>query len=266
MLDLLAETLKRVWRILATGFSFILFAVGAILVAVLGIIFILPLPIPKFRKQLWFRNLLRIGCSFFVYVVQLLGLLSLSTRRQVGSPVSGHIIVANHPTLLDAVILIAEFGNICCIVKQTLKKHPITALPVSLAGYIPNSSEDILELAKAKLGAGENILIFPEGTRSDKSEVVSRFKRGAANIAINSDSPILPVTIWCLPRTLAKQEKWYQVPISPPRFVVTIGSPILVADSIDVERPRTVQYRHLTRFLSDHYDRALEDANCFIGD
>jgi len=254
---LVIKRLSYIWRTLATGISFFLFGLGSLAIGVLSAIFIAPLPITNARKQIWVRAFIRSGCAFFVVVMRTMGLLSLSVRRSSTGQVVGHIIVANHPTLLDAVFLIAEFNNVCCIVKQGLWRNPLTVIVVSLAGYIPNSSEQLVELAEKKLKAGENILIFPEGTRSKSGDEQLQFKRGAANIAIVTSSPILPVLIQCSPPTLQKGEKWYQVPGSPPRFTLMIGSAINISDCIDISRPRTVQYRHLTRYLKAYYQEKI---------
>ncbi len=246
------------WRLAATAFSYILFGLGAFLLGVLGAVLITPLPVAIRKKRAIFRYLVCSGCRFFVFVMRALGLLSVEITGKMQTAVRGHIIIANHPTLIDAIFLIAEFKDPCCIVKGALETNPFTSLAIYLAGYIPNSSLDFLELATARLEEGENILIFPEGTRSrTEDEMTLNFKRGAANVAVVSDSPIIPVLLTCEPLTLAKGEKWYAIPVTPPHFSIAIGAPIRIADSIDVNRPRTVQYRYLTRFLADFYQEWL---------
>jgi len=266
MLTSLSKRLDLMWRVVATGISFFLFGLGALLVGILSALFIAPLPFAKARKQAWIRAIIRHSCVFFIFVMRRLGLLTVSIERPIRAPIVGHIIIANHPTLLDAVFLIAEFGNICCIVKRGLWHNPLTVIVVNMAGYIPNSSERLIELAQKKLRAGENILIFPEGTRNSHDGELS-FKRGAANIAIMTSSPMLPVIIRCSPRTLQKGEKWHQVPASPPRFTLQVNPVINAADCIDISKPRTVQYRHLTRFLSEYYQALLsrDQHVCFEG-
>lgn len=251
------KRLSHIWRTLATGISFFLFGLGSLTIGVLSAIFIAPLPIADARKQIWIRAFIRSGCTFFVIVMRAMGLLSLSVQRSNTDLLVGHIIVANHPTLLDAVFLIAEFNNVCCIVKQGLWRNPLTVIVVSLAGYIPNSSEQLVELAQKKLKAGENILIFPEGTRSQSDGEPLQFKRGAANIAIAASSPILPVLVQCSPPTLQKGEQWYRVPESQPRFSLMIESAVNIGDCIDISKPRTVQYRHLTRYLREYYQEKM---------
>ena len=74
-----------------------------------------------------------------------------------------------------------------------------------------------------------SLLIFPEGTRTEKGEYLNEFQRGAANIAIRANVPVRPVLITCTPSTLTKNEKWYHVPAQP--FHIEIK----VLDGIDVQ-------------------------------
>lgn len=83
-------------------------------------------------------------------------------------------------------------------------KHIVKSL------YIINSLdfEDILQKCDESLKKGNNLIIFPEGTRTIPS-VKSQISRGAAHIAINSQCNILPIRINCFPAGLLKNQKWY---------------------------------------------------------
>ena len=61
----------------------------------------------------------------------------------------GVLVVANHPTLLDAVLLMAVMPNATFIVKAAMAHNPITCWIVSLAGYIPNDEVGVELVEKA---------------------------------------------------------------------------------------------------------------------
>jgi 1-acyl-sn-glycerol-3-phosphate acyltransferase len=178
--------------------------------------------------------------------------MSYRVERQQTSQVSGHLVIANHPTLIDALFVLAYIDNLCCVVKPALCSNPFTRLTVRLAGYIASDSEALIDLSKRKLDAGENLLIFPEGTRNEYDTQLD-FKRGAANIAVVSGCPILPVVIGFSPRALQKHEKWYKLPSTKSKILIRITRSLELQECVDRSLPRTVQYRRLTQYFREFY-------------
>ena len=92
--------------------------------------------------------------------------------------------LANHPSLIDVVVLISIIPNADCVVKAHLFKNPFLRGVVKNTGYISNADpEGLLVDCKKSLAAGNNLIIFPEGTRTKVGQAV-KFQRGAANIAL----------------------------------------------------------------------------------
>ena len=93
------------------------------------------------------------------------------------------IIVANHPSLLDVVYLISVIPNADCIVRGGLTRTPFVAIIKQL--YLVNNMglEEMLDLSKKSLNEGNNLIIFPEGTRTPRHGT-NQFKRGASRIAV----------------------------------------------------------------------------------
>lgn len=254
--------LRRVWAVIAAAISYTTFGIGALL---LGLVFRLIdwLPLSLTKKQRWIRHCIHISCLSFINLMRFLGLLTyqLSVTSTDKVKESGCIVVANHPSLIDAVFILAANKNISCIVKGALWNNFFTSAVVKLAGYIPNDSKDFIEIAVEKLRMGDSILIFPEGTRNTYNEQLD-FRRGAANIAVVANAPILPVLITSNPRALQKGEKWYSIPDGGSHFSIQSGDLLNLTSCIDVTRPRTVQYRHLTRYLKKHYLAWLANTSC----
>ena len=119
------------------------------------------------------------------------------------------IIVANHNSHFDTLILMSLFSG-----SQILKIHPVAAADyfcntkfktfvfTKLLGIIPISrkvrkarEEELFKDINESLRAGESVIIYPEGTRGNDSNL-SKFKSGVAHIArMNPDIPVVPCYI-----------------------------------------------------------------------
>ena len=246
--------LNRYWRVVATGFSFCLFGLGGFIIGA-AFLLVKPLPFSTQRKRRWIRRIISRCCTFYIQIMRAMGLLTYSFEMNTPLP-AGALIIANHPTLLDAIFILAYYDNLCCIMKSALWQHPATASAARLAGYISNDSENFIEEAVTNVSNGENLLIFPEGTRN-QTDVDPSFKRGAANIALSAACPILPIIIRCEPRTLQKGEKWYQVPATKPHFSFATDNLLYPEHHVPTDKPRTVRYRRLTHHLEQYYHQVF---------
>jgi len=239
------------WRIVAAGISYLVFAIGAFIPGIY--VFCLALfPMNAETKQVKVRRAIQLLCLFYVNFMQFLGLIKITLQDTSKEVTSGHLVIANHSMLIDALFILAYVDNLCCVVKEQLCHNPFTRIPVKLAGYISNSADDFINQADRKIKAGENVLIFPEGTRN-RFDTQLEFKRGAANIAIISNCPILPIVIKAIPRTTQKGESWWQLPPTKSRVLIHIKPSLSIKGSIDTSLPRTLQYRRLNTFWREFY-------------
>ncbi|MBC8118529.1 MAG: 1-acyl-sn-glycerol-3-phosphate acyltransferase, partial [Burkholderiaceae bacterium] len=67
--------------------------------------------------------------------------------------------------------------------------------------------------------AGEVLVLFPECTRTG-ADGVMRLRRGAAQIAVRSGCPVIPVTIDFSEPLLTKRSRWWQAPKVKPHVRV----------------------------------------------
>ncbi len=239
------------WRIIAAGISYVVFAIGAFVPGVY--VFCLALfPMNAKTKQAKVRRAIQLLCLFYVNFMQFLGLIKITLEDNRTKTTTGHLVIANHSMLIDALFVLAYVDNLCCVVKEQLCHNPFTRIPVRLAGYISNSADDFVEQADHKITIGENVLIFPEGTRN-RFDTQLEFKRGAANIAIISACPILPIVIKAIPRATQKGESWWQIPSTKSRVLINIKATMLTQDCIDKSLPRTLQYRRLNKHWREFY-------------
>ena len=171
----------------------------------------------------------------------------------------GLLILANHPTLIDVVILIALVKNANCIVKDALFRNPFTWGPIHGAQYISNANgETLFEECVETLQQGSALVIFPEGTRSVPGEPL-KLQRGAANLAIRGDRNITPVAINCTPSTLTKGQKWYQIPERPFHITLHIAEDITIKSLTEQFTP-SLAARKLTAQLKDFFTEETQKA------
>lgn len=192
----------------------------------------------------------------YVRIMRSLGLLRFDIDASLKRKTTGKLFIANHPTLLDVVFILSAVPDVNCIVKAALWKNPFTFAVVTMAGFIRNDTDDLIAVAADNLKGGQNLIIFPEGTRTVDLKNLD-FKRGGAHIAVAAGAPIQPILIDCDPITLRKHEKWFQVPNQPPLFTLRGLPEIVIEECIDTSRPKPIQVRHLTRFLQSYFQNLV---------
>ncbi len=242
------------WRILGTGLAFSLFGIGGPIIAIgLGLLLVLA-PLSANTKCRISRNTIKASYKLYINFMRGIGLLTYAIKGREYMPTSGQLVIANHPSLLDVVFLISAIRDSNCIVKDGLFKNPFTRPPIKAAKFIRNNSENLMEECVSSLQENAPLIIFPEGTRSNPGDQV-KFQRGAANIIIASSCEVVPVIITCSPATLLKNQKWYQIPASPPHFELTFQPPIKFGVYASSEDPQCKVARRLTKDLETYFNQ-----------
>ena len=107
----------------------------------------------------------------------------------------GLIIAANHPSLLDGVLIASRLPRTCCIMKASLMRNLFLGAGARLARYICNDQPiAMVKSAAADLKAGGQLLIFPEGTRT-VGDSLNPFRPGMTLIAKMAEAPMQTVFI-----------------------------------------------------------------------
>jgi 1-acyl-sn-glycerol-3-phosphate acyltransferase len=250
------------WRLLATGWCFLFFSLGGLFLAV----FVFPginlyYANSKHPKKKYHRAqaVIHHTFRFFLWQMEALGIMKMEIAGiEKLNTNKAKLILANHPTLVDVVLLISIIKHTNCVVKKTLFRDPFLGGVVKAAGYINNiGTEAIVDDCVRALKDGDNLIIFPEGTRSVPGQEM-KFQRGAAHIAARSGVDVVPVTITCDPPTLTKAQKWYHIPDRPFRLRAEVGDPLKIEDIVTTDEPATVTSRKLTRYLHNYFTKRLE--------
>jgi len=247
--------LGQLWRVFATGLSFALFGIGGLVLRVLVFpLLSLCVRAPGARQHAA-RTAVRVSFRAFVGIMRGLGVLRYEVRGLDKLDRAGQLILANHPTLIDTVFLIAFVRNADCIVKGALSNNPFMRGPIRAAGYICNDrGPELVEDCIASLRAGGNLIVFPEGTRTPPGGAAT-LKRGAANIAVRGMRAVTPVVIRCDPPTLGKGDKWWHVPPRQARFCIEVKDDIAVEVFRHDDIPDVVAARRLTDYLQQFFMR-----------
>lgn len=247
------ERVSRYWRVFATGFSFLIFGLCGLLLRV-AVFPVMKLIVWQREKRITLaRTVIRIALRGFVGMMQTLGVLRYEIIGLHRLEREGLLILANHPTLIDTVFLMAFVRRADCIVNGRLWNNPFTRGPVQAAGYINNDlGANVVASCIASLQNGNNLIIFPEGTRTPSSGEIT-LKRGAANIAVRGARNVTPVVIRCEPRTLGKGEKWWRVPSRIVHFRLEVQDDIKIDSFLADGSTEVMAARHLTDYLQKYF-------------
>jgi 1-acyl-sn-glycerol-3-phosphate acyltransferase len=147
---------------------------------------------------------------------------------------TGTVYVANHPTLVDATVLLARLPDAICIFKPALLRNPVIAPAAIVAGYVSGDSGiDLIRIVSDKISAGRSLLVFPEGTRTLPGQVLNPLKPGFALIARRAKAPIRLIVIKASPHLVQRNRAWWRLPPLPGWIEVTFGD--LIANDEEVE-------------------------------
>jgi len=248
--------IDRAWRFIGTGLSFVVFGVGGLILAV----FVFPMISLTARDEesrtRRARSLISRSFRRFLWMMRGLGVFDFDVDpacKNAFKANGGLVIIANHPTLIDVVQLLAEVEHGNCIVKEALWRNPFLGGVVRAANYISNDeSAELITHCAELLKQGETLVIFPEATRTVPGRPM-RLRRGAARVALAAGVPMQMVHIRCNPSTLTKAEHWYQIPERRPCLRMSVGDRLdIAALARDWEEP-SLASRRLTQVMHDKF-------------
>ncbi len=189
-----ASCMRGLYERAAFAFALAVFGAGGMLYTAAGAVLrrLLPhrtaAPLGQWIMWVLFR--------FFVGLLRWTGLarceLAALDALRSGPPL---VIVPNHPTLLDALMIISRLPNVACVMKAAVVDNVFLGGGARLAGYIrADSPKKMIRSAAETLRAGRHVLVFPEGTRTLQPPV-NRFTAGFAAIARRAGAPVQTVFI-----------------------------------------------------------------------
>jgi len=210
--------MRRAYYIFAYYLSFLVFgSVGLALNLVCAVLLLAPR-----REALGgpVRRVIRRLFDFWSKWLNACGIVRVSYHGFDRPIEGGVVVIANHPTLIDAPVLLARMPDATCIFKPQLMRNPVIGPAAIMAGYTSGAEGlDTIRAVAEKVVAGRSLLIFPEGTRTAVGTTHGPLKAGFAIIAARGHAPVQLVIIRSTAGLVARGRPWWKYPETLPAFV-----------------------------------------------
>lgn len=209
---------------------------GCLIILMLSLL-LLCLPIRRRHKQALVSKMLHVGCKALVAVTPVIKSVRIDGDLvEKDGTVEPGIIVANHQSSLDIILLMAAFPKVKFFVADWVKNSPLFGPIAEYLGYYVRSEgyEGSLTNLKKDIDQGWSLVIFPEGTRTTDG-TIRRFHKGAFYLASQVNAPVTPVVFY---------GNWR---IMPKNHCFTITRGLSVMQVLEPVKTENIDYHELTR-------------------
>lgn len=164
------------------------------------------------------------GFRFYLAILRISGIVKLDLEAlDVLRDQPSLIIAPNHPSMIDVVLIASRLPRIVCIMKASIWDNLLLGGGARLAGYIRNDSvTNMVRLSAKATHEGDQLLVFPEGTRTI-APPVNEFKAGFGLIAKKAKAPIQTVFIETNSAFLGKGWPLFKKPDFPLYYRIRLG-------------------------------------------
>lgn len=219
---MILRTIRSLWAYAVLGYGFGLLGVGGLAWSLLAV----PMRVllPAGRGRVVGRRLIAGGFRAYLGALEASGafrfdLSALRSLRDAGPM----ILAPNHPSLLDAVMVLSRAPRAACILKAPLLDSVVFGAGARLADYIANDAPlDMVRRAVAELRRGGQLLMFPEGTRTTRTPL-NPFRGAISLIAREAGVPVQTVFIEASTDFLCKGWSLARPPALPVRYRLRLG-------------------------------------------
>jgi 1-acyl-sn-glycerol-3-phosphate acyltransferase len=133
------------------------------------------------------------------------------------------ILAPNHPSLIDALLILTRHPNLVCVMKSELMRNVFLGSGSRLARYVRNdSSRQMVKESVAHLRAGGVLLLFPEGTRTTQAPI-NPLAGSVGLIAKYANVPVQTLVIETDSPFLSKGWPLFKRPDLPVTYRVRLG-------------------------------------------
>ena len=170
-----------------------------ILVA-LPIIIMFPFLLVSILKESWYPYFFKLARIWARSILIGMGFVTKTEYLQKPEANKSYMFIANHTSMVDIMLMLVTAKNPFVFVgKAELSKIPLfgffykrTCILVDRSSA--QSRQAVFLRAQKRLKQGLSICIFPEGLVPDEEILLGEFKDGAFRLAINHNTPIVPIT------------------------------------------------------------------------
>ena len=211
----LRDVIRLYTGYLAFGLVCLLVSASAIAMRVL---------MPRATNRRLGRRLVAYSFRMYLRLLSFMGAcrfeLSELDALQGGPPV---IVAPNHPCLLDALMILSRLPDAGCIMKAELVNNVLFGVGARLVGYIRNTPlRTMVQLSVDDLRSGSHLLLFPEGTRTNRP-VVGNMQGTTGLISKRAGIPVQTVFIETDSAFLGKGWSLLWAPRMPITYRVRLG-------------------------------------------
>lgn len=170
------------------------------------------------------RRLVASSFRFYLWLLSSMGACRFDLSELDALRGEAPVIVApNHPSLLDAIMILSRLPDACCIMKAELVNNVFFGVGARLVGYISNTPlRTMVQLSVDDLNRGCHLLLFPEGTRTDRP-VVGNIQGTTGLISKRASIPVQTVFIETDSAFLGKGWSLLWAPKMPITYRIRLG-------------------------------------------
>jgi 1-acyl-sn-glycerol-3-phosphate acyltransferase len=191
---MILRSLRALWAYAALYYGFALLGIGSIawglLAPAIGLL------LPAKRARALGRRVIARGFRLYLAALEAVGACRFDLGALDALRDAGPLILApNHPSLIDAVMLLSRVPQAACVLKAPLSESAVFGGGARLAGYIRNDAPvGMVRRAVAELRGGGQLLLFPEGTRTTRAPL-NPFRGAISLISSQAGAPVQTVFI-----------------------------------------------------------------------
>ena len=223
------QSVNRLWALLRPAYEYLVLYGGVLLfgLSVFSWSVVAAVLYPLLPRRLGSRlGRFTIMAIFrgFLGVLQASGLVKCDLSALDALRDDGALIIApNHPSLLDAVLVVSRLPQVVCIMKAEIRDNLILGGGARLAEYIRDDVPfTMIRSAAVAVRDGSQLLVFPEGTRT-RQPAGYHFKGGFALIAKTARVPVQTVFIETNSLFLSKGWPLFRKPVFPLIYRARLG-------------------------------------------
>lgn len=180
--------------------------------------------LPRRLGQPLGRTMISLGFRFYLHLLSLFCACRFDLREIDQLRDKGPLVVAaNHPSLLDAVMIVSRLPNAVCVMKASLMDNLLFGAAARLARYIRNDAAlEMILSSRDELQQGAHLVIFPEGSRT-LNFPVEACSPSVGLIAGRSKTPVQTLLIEFSTPYLGKAWPLFRRPSLPLRCRIRLG-------------------------------------------
>ena len=163
-------------------------------VAVMGL---LCLPLILFGRNVA-RSVVKLWAKLGLFCLKIIAGVSYRVEGVENIPQEGAIIAANHQSMWETIALYAIAPKPVMVFKKELLKIPVYGWWAKYAGNLcvdrkggSKAMRTLIRAARERIEAGEQVIIFPEGTRT-APDARTRYQPGVAGVYVGAQAPCVP--------------------------------------------------------------------------